>query len=238
MALIDCVFTATVLIRLNTCWQICGMLHSDLRYMDDELRAKPTPEQNPLLSKKINLLYQLLTTQAAISQASTEPNVALNVKVDESSTPKATPPKPAPVPSEQSTGKKVDFENSAMRLSLPIPVTAEQRLLMITIGDDFTHFWFPSWRKFLSLKRIQNAFAVTKQLNKAIELSQNDNYPKVFVSHLHDNCIFIGPYDETGRQNFALFVKHENHMVLSEVYYKEPGNTYTKKTKGTQSLKN
>lgn len=245
---------AMLLVRVTHFWRICGVLHSDVKYMDDELRVKPTPDQNPLLGRKINTLYKLLTSreiqksrltvrsvvQKAISESETnnekvEPdspsngsNVELQNTTDNSVEANKTPEK-----SEQPT--KPYFENASMRLSLPIPVDSSQRLLMINVGDDFTHLWFPTWHKFLSAKRIQQSFLLSKKLDKAIEMSQHDNHPKVFVSNSHDNCIFIGPYGNTDRQNLALFVRHENHMELSELYYKRIGESYTRKTKGNQN---
>lgn len=251
-----------LLLRVTNFWRICGVLHSDLKYMDDELRAKPTPDQNPLLGRKINALYQLLTTREiqksratiANAETNTTPERRLNIEKPNASIPSLdldSPPNERNAPSQNriddtdgvtETSQKHEnkkpakpyFENASMRLSLPIPVDSSQRLLMINVGDDFTHVWFPTWHKFLSTKRIQNTFALSKKLDKAIEMSQSDNHPKVFVSNSHDNCIFIGPYGNRDRQNLALFVKHENHMWLSELYHKKFGIKFTKKTKGTQ----
>lgn len=256
-----------VLLRVTHFWRICGVLHSDLKYMDDELRARPTPDQNPLLGLKINRLYQLLTSSSLQNH---QPNVE-NLAIKSIQETKTGIPVPDDSPSESASMnssnnentatmddgdgdgdddnhdngddgddvkliKPVEstsfFENTSMRLSLPIPVRSSQRLLMIKVGNDFTHVWFPSWHKFLSIKRIQNSFILSKKLGKAIEMSQSNKNPKVFVSHSHDNCIFIGPYGNCDRQNLALFVKHDNHMMLSELYYKKFGQIFTKKTKG------
>lgn len=250
-----------VLLRMTHYWRICGVLHSDLKYMDDELRAKPTPDQNPLLGRKINALYQLLTKfSAPNSQQVAESNVSnisMEIQKDANiagcspnerkltaNVPKSEPMEAVGENDETADGDGNDvedvesnesppfFENTSMRLSLPIPVDKSQRLLMINVGDDFTHLWFPSWHKFLASKRIQHTFDVSKKLGKAIEMTQSDNYPKVFVSPSHLNCIFIGPYGKNDRQNLALFVRHQNHMMLAEQYYKQHGNTYTKKSKG------
>lgn len=237
---------AMLLLRITYFWRICGVLHSDLKYMDDELRAKPTPDQNPLLGRKINTLYQLLTTrqmqktqQIQITQqtvnnseATVSPEPANDLLVP---TTERTEPNPIDDSNKKDSPKsdsKLYFENSSMRLYLPIPVEPKQRLLMINVGDDFTHVWFPTWHKFLSAKRIHNSFILAKKMDKAIEMSQSINDPKVFVSNSHDNCIFIGPYGSNDRQNLALFVKHNNHMLLSELYYRKHGRTYTRKTKG------
>lgn len=249
-----------LLCRITTFWRICGVLHSDVKYMDDELRVKPTPDQNPLLGRKINALYQLLTTreiqktQPAVENAETKDSPKLSPKADSETLDLTVPTIQCDSPPDVSNFKpesitndneetnetlktiekqtKPYFENASMRLSLPLLVDPSQRLLIITLGDDFTHIWFPTWRKFLAAKRIQSCFLNAKKMNKAIEMTQTNNLPKVFVSNLHDNCIFIGPYGRTDRQNLALFVKHENHMMLSDVYYQDPNNKYTRKTKG------
>lgn len=253
-----------VLLRVTNFWRVCGVLHSDLKYMDDELRAKPTPDQNPLLGVKINRLYQLLLKNSAQNaqsnavdsftvksiQESANISPRQSVSPNESMSSTNSPPNNETATTIKHDDNEEDddsddvkmiktvesatfFENTSMRLSLPIPVLSSQRLLMINVGDDFTHVWFPTWHKFLSIKRIQNSFILAKRLNKAIEMSQSNKNPKVFVSHSHENCIFIGPYGNSDRQNLALFVKHDNHMMLSELYYREFGQTFTKKTKGT-----
>lgn len=263
-----------VLLRVTHFWRICGVLHSDLKYMDDELRARPTPDQNPLLGLKINRLYQLLTKSSPQKPQSNMDNLmkksiqetedsSVGARICDSSNEGASLVESSnneadAIVEDSNDGdgdgdgendenedndvkmiKPIEsasfFENTSMRLSLPIPVLSSQRLLMINVGDDFTHVWFPSWHKFLSIKRIQNSFILSKKLGKAIEMSHSNKYPKVFVSHSHDNCIFIGPYGNRDRQNLALFVKHDNHMMLSELYYKKFGQKFTKKTKGTIS---
>lgn len=243
-----------ILLRVTNYWRICGVLHSDLKYMDDELRAKPTPDQNPFLGRKINMLYQLLTNQT--SPKSNSDNAAAkktNSETEIDTFPTCTLPNLSELNgsdveqqqckfAKDSSGTrntsnmnddKLFFENISMRLSLPIPVNSSQRLLMINVGDDFTHLWFPTWHKFLSLKRIQSSLHLSKELGKAIEMSQSNNNPKVFVTSSHENVIFIGPYGSNDRQNVFLFVKYDNHIMLSEKYYKEFGCTFTRKTKGT-----
>lgn len=292
---------AVVLLRITHFWRICGVIHSDLKYMDDELRAKPTPDKNPLLGRKINMLYRLLvrrhstsgfedgtpvkgiqemenetsisniqspsassSSSSAISNSKTAANSfntpncsSLNSKDDDQKL-KDTQNERTSV-GNQNNGANVAadddddddddvvdvseiqtdesyFENIAMRLRLPIPVTMKQRLLMLNVGDDFTHVWFPTWRKFLSKKRILNSFVLAKKMGKAFEMSQRNYNPKVFVSPKHDNCIFIGPYGNNDRQNLALFTRHNDHMVLSETYHKKFNATYTKKTKGERLI--
>lgn len=248
------------MLRLSDFWRILGVVHSDLKYMNDELVARPTPEKNPLLSKKINTLYHLLTNppkapiradengtmdcimidneQTVLDETKmledVKPNLsALSIINGETSTTGVeSTSSENDSATATATGTSTFFENTSMRLSLPIPVEPTQRLLMVNVGDDFTHIWFPTWHKFLSLKRIQNALVMAKSSNKVIEMSQSINIPKVFVSSAHDNQIFVGPYGNADRQNIALFMRHNRHMVLAEDYHRKNGITYTRKSKG------
>lgn len=226
--------------------------------MDDELLAKPTPDKNPVLSRKINTLFHLLVKTEKNPQDKSAGDSVLGVDANSLSlTNDHFLKPPTSVPDEEtltnissqiaqtnadnflienpktySTMPKTST-NSSVFLSLPIQVDSSERLLMLNLGDDFTHIWFPNCRKFLSMKKIKTALAATKQSKRPIELNQNSNIPKVFVCHTHDNNIFIGPYKKTDKQNLALFVREDNHMVLADVYHKKTGSKYTKKSKGT-----
>lgn len=293
-------YLAMVFLRLTRFWRICGVIHSEIKYMDDEHRAKPTPDKNPVLSRKINMLYQLLMKQsslkfnqqrlpetsamtprdiennAIISNAQTESqstaistsssstsSSSLVISSEISNTNKSAHGDDQTVNDPQNgNGKNIGssdaddahenndtdagdtnenqddetvpyFENNAMSLRLPIPITMKQRLLMLNVGDDFTHIWIPSWHKFLSKKRIHNSFKLSKEVGIALEMSQKNHNPKVFVSHEHQNCIFIGPYGNNDPQNIFLFVKHNESMVLSTTYYKKSNTTFAKKTKAS-----
>lgn len=261
-----------LLLRLSDFWRILGVVHSDLNYMDDELIAKPTPEKNPLLSKKINTLFHLLTHPPKESTDNLDA-IAIDKSIEETSKNTELGKEKNPASAENldltqsdlslidnspskfsdfecnDIGKKVPtgtqshrsvnyFENASMRLSLPIPIERTQRLLRMHIGDDFSHMWFPTWRKFLSLKQIQNTLTMAKASGKAIEMSQSVNRPKVFVTHLHDYQVFMGPYESTDvQQNVSLFIRNEvGRMELAEDYHKKHGQKYTKKTKGMQNI--
>lgn len=246
--------------------------------MDDELRAKPTPDKNPLLGQKINMLYRLLVQRQSSSRledgtpVKTVQDAENDTSISNAQSPGASSSSSSaantsshnskdddqklPSDSNKHNGAAADddpgdddddivdvseiqmdesasyFENTSMSLQLPIPCTMKQRLLMLNVGDDFSHIWFPTWRKFLSNKRIQNSFVLAKKMGKAFEMSQRGLFPKVFVSPDHDSCIFIGPYGSNDRQNIGLFQKHEKHMVLSQKYYKEFDKTFSKQTKG------
>ncbi|XP_031631144.1 uncharacterized protein LOC116345684 [Contarinia nasturtii] len=245
-------YLSMLLLRLTHFWRICGVLHSDLKYMDDEIRSKPTPDQNPKLSQKINNLYRLLTTrEIQNARPLTDDKVVGNSsnesidlqessnQCDSTSSPLSSS-EPQNVAGEQTESLETPrskvkryFENTSMGLTLPLPCRLTQRLLMINLGDDFTHLWFHNWHDFLSMKKIQHCLQESKRLKIPIELSSKKNLPRVFVVNTHESRIFIGPYEHNDRQNVALFIKHENHMVLHENYYKRYPENYTKKTKAS-----
>lgn len=103
---------------------------------------------------------------------------------------------------------------------------------MLNIGDDFTHIWFSECRSFLSMKKIKAVLAAAKEGQRPIELNQTGHSIRIFISHEHENSIFIGPYKRSEKQNLALFVREGKHMVLAHEYHKKNGEKYTKKSKG------
>lgn len=310
-----------VLIRLTDYWRILGAVHSNLNYMENELVAKPTPERNPLLSQKINMLYHLLTSQSTeprpviatdvssskeaimatygivtaddepiIEDALTEsddvlliahddndsyvpPNKIRRTDVDviqfvhpgedsSSSDLSATMNVDQPTADTNAQGRvagdiygsyaiesdaaiSVDdasfdrtpvvartFENEQLRLKLPIKIEPTQRLLMIELGDDFTHIWFPAWRRILRRERILAGLAKAKANGTTIDLSHPQHASKVVVTHTHERCIFIGPYDLQSKQNVGLFMQHNGQMVQTRLYDMEFPDPNRVKSKG------
>lgn len=115
---------------------------------------------------------------------------------------------------------------------LPIPVAPNQRWLMMSLGVDFTHIWFPSWRKFLSMKRIRSCLQEARTNKKTIKISTGQTAPHVYVTHSCLNEIFVGPYGMDQEQDLALFVRHYKRILLSENYAKQKGLVFSPKTIG------
>lgn len=299
--------TAMVLIRLTDYWRILGAVHSNLNYMENELVAKPTPERNPLLSQKINMLYHLLTSQSTeprpviatdvssskeaimatygIATSDDEPiiedalnesdDVLLIASDDNDAYVPPTKIRRADVdvirfvhPSEDSSSSEnadqstaadsyaiesdaisVDdasfdrtpvvartFENEQLRLKLPIKIEPTQRLLMIELGDDFTHIWFPAWRRILRRERILAGLAKAKANGTTIDLSHPQHSSKVVVTHTHERCIFIGPYDLQSKQNVGLFMQHNGQMVQTRLYDMEFPDPNRVKSRGNSAF--
>lgn len=125
------------------------------------------------------------------------------------------------------------FVNMRMKLKLPIKMEPTQRVLMIKLGNDFTHIWFPTWRKFLSRNNILQNLEKSASIQMPIRLSFSSTPPSAYVSHTHDQCIFVGPYGPKDTQKLALCVYHESHMIFSSKYKRDHPDPTRTDTKGT-----
>lgn len=323
---------AMALIRLTDYWRIIGAVHSNLNYMENELVAKPTPERNPLLSQKINMLYHLLTSSSStrpviapdvnsskddimatygivlsndgtlddhahapdavnenddvqfiendesvqsasnscvllnkrgridvdnnhfvpINEDSSFSDASFSINFDQSSMEfnadsssrrtsddygnNETDLDPINIDDisfgDTTKAAPKSFENEKLRLKLPIKVAPEQRLLMIKLGDDFTHIWFPAWRRVLQRERILASLAKAKATCTTIDLSHPLHSSKVVVTHTHERSIFIGPYDHQTNQNVGLFMQHNGQMLQTKVYNMDFPDPNRVKSKG------
>lgn len=231
-------FAAVLLFRLSTFWRIVGVMHSDKRYIQEGLHASPSAEENPALTHKIDQLHKLLiqrqkqeTAQANVLAQAAKAPVRTPLPVVPPVAPKVTTVTPTAVTATDvvTARSNLTLENlqnmneSQLQMLLPIPLSKDQRWLMMTLGTDFTHIWLPQWRKFLSHKRIRSALVYAAQSKKTIELSPPDCHPSVFVTNVRKNQIFVGPYHMNEPQKLALFYRHaDGRMLLSENYAKLP----------------
>lgn len=200
-------------------------MHSDKRYIDEGLHASPSAEDNPELTKKIDQLHRLLI-QRENQAAHRVSNVAGQSRTQPTTAP-ATATEAPPITDVVTARSNLTLENLQnmteyqLQILLPIPLSQDQRWLMMTLGSDFTHIWLPQWRKFLSYKRIRSALAYAAQTRKTIELSPPGCHPSVFVTSARSNQIFVGPYHMDEPQKLALFYRHaDGRMLLSENYAK------------------
>lgn len=207
-------FAAVLLFRLTSFWRIVGVMHSDKNYINDSLHASPSAEENPGLTKKIDDLHKLLIQRQQEKRARTSAPAFVAVP--------AAVPTPTDTVSVRSNLTLENLQNmseSQLQLLLPIPLSQDQRWLMMTLGNDFTHIWLPQWRKFLSYKRIRSALAYAAHTRKTIELSPPGCHPSVFVTSVRSNQIFVGPYHMNEPQKLALFYRQAGgKMLLSENY--------------------
>lgn len=204
--------------------------------MKEGLHASPSADDNPELTQKIDQLHRLLSQEQHGGSSPAQPKAVTPVTAVPAATPAVTlAATPAVTPAvkpatERVTAKSnLTLENlqninvSQLQLLLPIPLSKDQRWLMMTLGTDFTHIWLPQWRKFLSHKRIRSALVYAAQTRKTIELSPPNCHPSVFVTSVRRNQIFVGPYHMNEPQKLALFYRHEDgSMLLSENYAKLP----------------
>lgn len=197
------------------------------------MHVNPRPEDNVSLTRKIEMLHQLMIGKARIETAASSPasSPAQSTPIAEVTPPPIAAklqakPTVAPIPS--------NMDEQQLQMLLPIPLAQNQRWLMMSLGDDFTHIWMSPWQKFISLKRIRAALQHAKQANKTIELSPPNCHPSVFVTAVRQNEIFVGPYQVDEAQKLALFYQMDDQkMYLSENYAKMPGaKKFTRKTIG------
>lgn len=198
-------------------------MHSDKHYIQEGLHASPSAEENPKLTQKIDQLHKLLIQRE--KQTANQAEAPAQVAAPSPAQP-TVPATPA-ITDVVTARSNLTLENlqnmneSQLQLLLPIPLSQDQRWLMMTLGTDFTHIWLPQWRKFLSYKRIRSALGYAAQTRKTIELSPPGCHPSVFVTCVRSNQIFVGPYHMNEPQKLALFYRHANgRMLLSETYAK------------------
>lgn len=204
---------------MSSFWRVVGVMHSDKNYITDGIHASPSAEENPRLTEKIDQLHKMLiqrqkkrTTHTETPAAACEPATA------------ATPTDVVTVRSNLMLENLQNMNESQLQLLLPIPLSQDQRWLMMTLGNDFTHIWLPQWRKFLSHKRIRSALNYAAEKRKTIELSPQGCHPSVFVTSVRSNQIFVGPYHMHESQKLALFYRQNaGKMLLSENYARLPG---------------
>lgn len=208
-------------------------MHSDKHYIEEGLHASPSAEDNPELTQKIDQLHKLLIQRdkQAIARANTLTQVA------SATTSAAAPTEIVTARSNLTLENLRNMNETQLQLLLPIPLSKDQRWLMMTLGTDFTHIWLPQWRKFLSHKRIRGALVYAAESRKTIELSPPNCHPSVFVTCVRRNQIFVGPYHMNEPQKLALFYRHaDGRMMLSENYAKLPNVTpFTRRTIGKET---
>lgn len=193
-------------------------MHSHKLYIYEGVNAIPSAEENPHLTQKINNLHQLLVRRDRRSIL----NAAAN-----NPTPPSAPTAPLTRTVQTRSNLTLDtlsnMNGSQLQLLLPIPLSKDQRWLMVTLGTDFTHIWLPQWRNFLSVKRIRSALAYAAQTQKTIQLSSPNSHPSVFVTGVRHNQIFIGPYQINESQQLTLYFRDTSGQFhLSECYAKLP----------------
>lgn len=94
--------------------------------------------------------------------------------------------------------------------------------LMLDLEDDFTHIFFPTGKKFLSLKLIRYSLEVARK-GKTVLITQADFHPQVYATPVYQNKVFIGPYLKHVDMNIALFRRFNGRMMLLETFEKEQG---------------
>lgn len=218
--------------------------------MDNKIHAIPTPATHPILSKKINTLFNILTEKSREQKT-----LSKSVTVPQPTEPIPSASSSSIVPAGETNKRPLILDRNVKinttytsnipitnltaddlkRIFVPIPCTGEHRWLMVTLKQDFSHIWFPSWKKFLSLKRIRSALAYAEKTDKTVQISPANVKPDVYCASKQPNKIFVGPYEVNGQMDLALFVRYENKMMLLKNYEILTGNIDPNKTTGNKN---
>lgn len=195
-------------------WRITGFVNSECDYQQHGVIARPTPETHPVLSEKINYLFNLLhnrnqanMTIVETSEKQISKNFKTNIKI-------------------------CSTENmpSIRSLFLPIPEVAHQRWFMLQIENDFSDIFIPNWEDYLSYDKVSYALALAKQHSKTVRVTMNDKFPEIYATPRRSNCIFFGPYGMQHNIDFILCQNVDGEIIDRESYEKR---YKIKKEKGT-----
>lgn len=119
---------------------------------------------------------------------------------------------------------------------LPISITALEEWFMLNIEDDFTHIFFPSTKKFLSLDLIAISLKMSASRKKTLLITQPHFYPHVYATPAYENKIILGPYRRRLDMNICLFRRINGKMILLETIEKDQG--YKIQNRSTGNLRN
>lgn len=225
---------AVLLCGATNYWKVVGFIHSDNDYMLHGVKAKPTAETHPQLTAKITKVFNLLTSRrkgsggggggsvggsprpATVVPLPTTTGAAVAATADGKSQPatvSAFKLKTTNIPI--TSLKALDLRS----IFVPIPVVGAHRWFMLTLGNDFSHIYIPSWKNFLSFIKISNALAFAKRSGKTVKMCGPDGVgPDVYAAHNEGDKIFFGPYKVDDVMNLALYQMFRGKMLLVEQY--------------------
>lgn len=201
-------------------WRITGFVNSTNNYQQHGVIARPTPESHPILSAKINNLFNLLHTR---KQSETEQAVGEFTETKSES-------------KVYKTNIKIcSTENmpSIRSLFLPIPEVAHQRWFMLQIENDFSDIFIPNWNDYLSYDKVSYALDLAKQHSKTVRVTMNDKFPEIYATPRRSNCIFFGPYGMRDNIDYMLCQNIDGEIIDRESYEKKYNITKEKGTIGS-----
>lgn len=201
-------------------WRITGFVNSENDYQQNGVIARPTPQTHPILSAKINNLFNFLhnRNKAETDQAMEElTNTKFNSKTYKTNI------------------KICSTENmpSIRSLFLPIPEVPDQRWFMLQIENDFSDIFIPNWNDYLSYDKVTYALALAKEHSKTVRVTMNDKFPEIYATSRRSNCIFFGPYGMRDNVDYILCQNVDGEIVDRESYEKKFNITKDKATIGS-----
>lgn len=185
-----------LLFGISNYWRVLGCTHSENDFLNNQVVAVPTPDTNPRLASKISSLFNDMVQLTAKNRlkAKETPKFTTNIcirQIDD-----------------------IDIE----KIHLPIPVVGCHRWLMLTLANDFSHIFIPSWKHFLSHKKIKCAIDHANRTQKTVRMGPADIKPHVYVPHNSDRKIYFGPMQKSESLNLQLLQQCDGKMLLREDY--------------------
>lgn len=182
-----------LLFGINNYWRVLGVTHSENDFMNHKVIAVPTPDTNPRLASKISYLFNdmvQLTAKNRSKESSTTSNICIR-QLD-----------------------VADIDN----IHVPIPVVGCHRWLMLSLANDFSHIFVPSWKQFISHKKILCAIDHAKKTQKTVRMGPTSLKPQVYVPHDSQMKIFFGPMQKNETFDLQLLQQTDGKMLLREDY--------------------
>ncbi|XP_063696277.1 uncharacterized protein LOC134827523 [Culicoides brevitarsis] len=189
-------------------WRITGFVNSETNYQQHGIIARPTPQTHPVLSAKINHLFNMLHHRRESEINFDEVPVEKKEKA---------PVKP---PVYKTNIKICSTENmpSIRSLFLPIPEVAHQRWFMLQIENDFSDIFIPNWEDYLSYDKVTYALQLAKTHSKTVRVTMNDKFPEIYATPRRSNCIFFGPYSMKSDIDYVLCQNVDGKIIDRETY--------------------
>uniref|UniRef100_A0A8D8FMQ0 (northern house mosquito) hypothetical protein n=1 Tax=Culex pipiens TaxID=7175 RepID=A0A8D8FMQ0_CULPI len=234
---------ALVLFGTENYWRFCGFIKAEKNFLNQGCEARPTPLSHPKLAPKINQYYEAF---AATNQKRQPPPEPPKPKQED---PPPQPEEPQPTPTSTSTSEPPKFKSNVKLMetkikdfkNIAIPnVPGSRRWFMLTIVNDFSDIYIPSWKSCLTYGRIMQAIQLANRYRKTVKLTsivlknaQEDVLPQIYAAPGQGDCIFLGPYSYTQTIDLMLCQNVDGKMYTREEYERNNHIVRTEQTTGS-----
>lgn len=226
---------ALILFGTENYWRFCGFIKAEKNFLDHDLEARPTPLSHPKVAPKINQYFEAFaaTNQKRKPEIPKPPQEPTQQK--ESQMPTASEPPKFKSNVKLMETKIKDFKN----IAIPnVPET--RRWFMLTIVNDFSDIYIPSWKSCLTYGRIMQAIQLANRYRKTVKLTsivlkntQDDVLPQIYAAPGQGDCIFLGPYSYTQNIDLMLCQNVDGKMYTREEYERNNHIVRTEQTTGS-----